>query len=93
MGFYIQLPENQDKARQLLDLHNAKLEVGPFPPTKDKIPICVVSNGLFDAVGIGFSKDEVKVFSYPDNRPRVWMSLPREKVVELCPSVESMLPK
>lgn len=84
MGYYIQ---------QLVDLYDARIEVGPyFDATGKRVSICVVENGLF----IAFSEDEMKAFCGRDTgrqRPRTWLSLPRETVIQLCPFVKEVLPK
>lgn len=92
MGYYIEVPENKRKAKQLVDLHSAKIEPGPFfDPTGERVGICVVENPMFDAAAIAFSESEMQVFAEPDGRRRTWLSLPREKVIELCPNVEKFL--
>jgi hypothetical protein len=95
MGYYIQLPNNQNKAKQLVDLHNAELVLSPesFDFSKDKALICVVENQLFEAAGIAFNPDERDAFlpTATDRRPRTWVMLPKTKVTELCPDVSDML--
>lgn len=92
MGYYIETLAPRFKANQLMELHGAKLEPGPFfDPSRVKIPICVVQNGPFDAAAVGFSQDEVDAFCGQDGRPRTWLSLSKEKVIELCPTVADEL--
>lgn len=98
MGFYLPCKQDLDKAGQLVTDHFARLEAGPyFDPTGKRVGICVVQNGAFDAAGIAFSQEEANVFAGPDSqsphRRRTWLSLPRETIIELCPSVEKFLPK
>lgn len=94
MGYYIETPQPIRKAQQLVDLHNARIETGPFfDPTGERVGICVVENGPFDAAGIAYCEEEAHKFNRSgDHRPKTWLSLPREPVVKLCPDVERMLP-
>jgi hypothetical protein len=93
MGFYIEVPKPRQKAQQLVDVHNARIETGKFfDPTGERVGICVVENGPFDAAGIAFNAREAEEFAYEDGRPRTWLSMPREAVVKACPQVESLLP-
>ena len=65
MGYYIQMPKNNDKAQQLVDLHDAAILTKC--PTFEEIPrgkalICVVDNGPFEAVALIFDHDELTDF-------------------------------
>lgn len=93
MGYYIEVPHPRNKARQLVDLYDAKIELGPFfDETGKRIGICVVENGPFDAAAIAFSKREMQEFADDDTgRPITWLSLPREIVIKLNPPVERAL--
>lgn len=77
MGYYIETPENQSKAKQLCELHSA--ETSPVPGSlaeiaEDKALICVISNGRFDAAALVYSDRELRDFQEPgDNRPRTWL--------------------
>lgn len=93
MGYYIETPHSQRKAQQIVDLHNAKIELGPFfDPTGDRVGICVVENGPFDAAAVAFSKEEMEAFSGNDGRAKTWLSLPKETVIKICPKVTHVLP-
>lgn len=94
MGYYIQTPENLRKANQLVVLYGA--EIVPEPIKKDELGgnglICVVENGLFDAAAVCYSDQEASEFNDPaDPRPKTWLTLPKDKIIELCPDVESKL--
>ena len=88
MGFYIQVPKNLDKARQLIELHEAFIILSN-PPDFDLVPedkalICVVSNPLFDAAGYAYSKREFEEFSNPEDlRPKIWLYMDKQLVHEL----------
>lgn len=41
--------------------------------------ICVVANGLFDAAGYAYSKEEFEVFNQLDGRPKIWLTHPKAK--------------
>ena len=66
-----------------------------FPPIvtiSEMIPVVVMSNGMFEAAGIAFDVEELKAFSLSrDPRPKVFLLVPREMVIWLCPSVERYL--
>lgn len=92
MGFYIETPEPNDKAGQIIRLHGAEpaSPVGYDFAGPDAL-ICVVSNGFFDAAGICHSPSERDHFATPDGRPKRWIKLPKAKAVELCPKVKDWL--
>lgn len=96
MGHYIQTPEPRRKADQLKNLHGA---YPAYDHRNDRLPrpsdlgenevlICVVENPQFDAAGIVFNDHEFNSFSHPDGRRKEWLILPKNKVVELCPSAK-----
>ena len=45
--------------------------------------VCVVENGMFDAAGFAFCKEELEVFAAPDARPKTWLSMDLERAIEL----------
>ncbi len=93
MGYYIETPESNNKARQLVQLHKAELVLSPekFDFTGDDALICVVENGPFDAAAIAFDCRERDVFLRPDGRPKTWLKLPKAKVLELNPLAKHVL--
>ena len=95
MGYYIQTPNNQNKAEQLVRLHNAQRILGQpetFDPPKDKVLICVVQNGPFDAAGICFDSREFDEFTRSsDDRPKTWLLMNKEQVLYLNPNVKKLL--
>ncbi len=88
MGYYIEVPENKGKAKQLVDLYEAKIIQKPSSfneiPT-DKALICVVVNPSFDAALFCYSNKEFQLFSYSwdDGRPKIWLLMDLEKTKEL----------
>ena len=86
MGYYIDVPKNTGKMKQLMELYDAKLIGRPrylrdVPP--DKALICVVDNGLQEAAVYCYSQGEFEVFSNPDGRPRMWLLMDLAKTQEL----------
>lgn len=86
MGYYIQVPKNKDKAKQIVSLHGGR--IAPTPPCFEDIAegeaiICVVDNGHFEAAGFCYNQAELTRFSYFDGRPRTWVIMDRAKACEL----------
>lgn len=84
MGYYI----NQDsKGNMLPDKGKLKMLVEDgakvIPtPTKSKFEeglVCIVDNGMFEAAGYAFSKEEMEVFLDPDNRMKTWIKYDKAK--------------
>jgi hypothetical protein len=77
MGYYIQAPTNLGKAAWLVKTHGAERIPEPQTWRDDKVIICVVNNGPFEAMGFAYSPDELKEFKRPDARPpnrhREWL--------------------
>ena len=74
MGYYIEVPENLNKARQLEEIYGAHL-LAACPRSYDDIPkdialICVVNNVAFEAAGYCYSPEEFAAFKSHDGRGR-----------------------
>lgn len=73
MGYYVN-PKNEDKESWLRK--NAKELTSP--PTWEEVtqecyPVCLISNVVFTAAGIAFSKEELNQFQDPtDKRFKKW---------------------
>jgi hypothetical protein len=85
MGFYIQVPNNKNKAQQLCDIHGGTII--EEPKTFNDIPldkglVCVVENGYFDAAALCYNEKEFEEFRAPDGysvqRKRTWVLLDNE---------------
>jgi hypothetical protein len=87
MGKYIQVPENQGKAVQIVELYGG--EIVDKPAQFADIPagkalVVVVSNGSFDAAGWAFDEIEFEEFTDPsDLRPHQYVMMDEAKVREL----------
>lgn len=88
MGYYIETPMNLNKAAQMevvgavaIDKPNSLADI-----PEDHTLLCVVQNGLFDAVGICFDDQEFEDFGEPfDPRPKTWMTINSAAARDLCP--------
>ena len=89
MGYYIQVPMNQNKAEQLVDLYKGTIIDKPkafedIPP--DKALICVISNTFFDAAAFCYSGREFKVLERDysaSQRPRKWVLMDLQLAIHL----------
>lgn len=96
MGFYInQLPDGtflkpKGKGDKLMQLPNVDVLDGP-PDTHvigDKVAVCIIDNGPFDAAGIAFSKGELYDFVQgARDLPCEWLMVPIITVTKLNPYV------
>lgn len=90
MGYYIQTPQNRNKALQLRDLHDAEILPGPPWSFQDvpegKALVCVVDNGPFEAAALCHCEEEFEEFSDTahDYRPRTWVLMDRGLAHELA---------
>ena len=96
MGYYIEVAEPKNKAKQLLDIAEAKATelIDPlvFPHLNEQsVLVCVVKNGPFDAIGIVYNDREFESFVRRDGRPRRWFVLDRAWAIRQCPGVGRML--
>lgn len=90
MGYYIQVPNNKGKARQIVELYGGRI-VTDVPSFKNISPdeaiICVLDNGAFEAAGFAYDERELAEFVAPDSfchqRPRTWVIMNRRKACEL----------
>ena len=83
---------NTNKIDILVNKHSAKILLNPeyVDPSSGKVTVCVVSNGLFDAVGVAYDQEEFDRFMRPDGRARVWLSIDRAVVEQFSPFAEYM---
>lgn len=81
MGYYIEVPDNHGKAKQLAELYGATVldhqpAWGEFP---DLAIVVVVDNGLFEAAAYAYSEAEFAAFTNPaDLRPKQFLTMDRE---------------
>lgn len=87
MGYYINkfadgtLLPSKNKAKALIDAGAKEVAKTLFGDTKPKLEfqpnlVCVVENGLFDAAGYAYCKEEMEAFLYPDMRIKIWLIVP-----------------
>jgi hypothetical protein len=86
MGKYIEVPILKKKAEYLIALHKAETMFDPEYLGGDKVAICVVDNGPFEAAAIAVTPEEFDRFNNPaDERPKYWLKMDRKEAIRLCP--------
>lgn len=76
MGYYID-PVDCTK-EQWLKQHGVRLDAAPdwsAVRKDDRLPVCLVDNGLFTAAGVAYSPNEQAAFARPDGRAKAWFSV------------------
>lgn len=93
MGYYIECPQNTQKAEQILQKYKEVHEVKEpyFDYSCETFMVCVVENGPFDAAAIAYSPEILEVYKQNDGRPKRWLVAPRKLIVALCPMVKNEL--
>jgi hypothetical protein len=84
MNYYIETRHDKNKAKQLVELYHAELELSPetFDFNGPDALICVVG----DAAGIAYDATVRDAFRDPaDGREKVWLKLPKNRVHLLNP--------
>lgn len=86
MGFYIEVPQDKNKAQQIVELHGGVIL--PHAPYQDswkspilfssipdgKALIVVIDNGLFEAAAYAYNPNELAALTDPyDLRPKQFM--------------------
>jgi hypothetical protein len=92
MGYYIQTPDKQNVANQIIELHGATEVIPAFnapkwEDTKDQALIGVVKAGPFDAAMVGYCKQEhdyILSMLLMDPRPMRILLLNRKLAFKLC---------
>jgi hypothetical protein len=87
MGYYIECDGPRNKAKWLIDHHEAIVidedTARDWVNDRDVGIVCVVDNVLFEAAGFAFDGRELEVFAQPDDRGKAWLALDRAVVEEL----------
>lgn len=84
MGLYIN-PESKTK-EQWLDDNSIECVAGPIPTVKmfegvsGHTVVCLVDNGDFTAAGVAYDAEELRRFTYPCGRPKIWYLIPNENL-------------
>lgn len=95
MGQYLQVEHNNEKAAQLINHHGAEIVYGDPLEAFDNLPadrglVCVVENGIFDAAGWAFNRQEAEAFKRPDmgrQRRRTWLTMNLDTIKSLLDKV------
>jgi hypothetical protein len=96
MGYYMNGfgEGNLRKAAALIDLHGAVRDLSPefVNPNSGKVSVCVVNNGMFDAVAIAHTKEEFNEFNEPsDSRAKMFLRVDRKIAEEFCPQFKEYM--
>ena len=92
MGCYIETPVVKGKADWLMNNAGARpVSDLSFPPMDGYLMVCVVDNGPFEAAAIAYSREEWKVFTRPDGRMKMWLWVPRDRILEVEPGLARRL--
>jgi hypothetical protein len=91
MGFYINPPTLTKEA--WLDQNGKQLTEAPVwkDIPFDSLPVCLVDNTMFTAAGIAYDEGEFNDFMSPDRRRKIWFIVPKEKILEVEPSIKHLI--
>jgi len=88
VGYYIEVPNSQDKAGQIMTYYGAtavSLNEARRALQAGKGVICVVQNGPFDAAAFCYNEEEFDDFAWPgDRRPKTWLVMDRKEAEVLA---------
>lgn len=96
MGIYIETPLPRKKAEQIVNIYHGTTILAhqpeQFAVPKDKMLICVVNNGIFDAAGLVYNEREFRGFTVPaDGRPKTWLLMDRKTALDAVGKTEDEL--
>lgn len=98
MGIYIETPMPKRKAEQIVNIYHGTTILAHQPEKfnvpKDKMLICVVNNGMFDAAALVYNEREYKGFTLPsdrDPRPKTWLLMDRSTALKAAGKTEKEL--
>lgn len=86
MGMYIN-PNGMTKeswlAKNGTPVKNKDLE--NFDWNSDEVPVALMDNGMFTAAGVCYNQREFAVFNSDDGRRKIWFTVSKEKLKQVCP--------
>jgi hypothetical protein len=85
MGLYIN-PVNETK-EEFLNREGTPAQP-EWPSDPDKVLVCWIENQMFTAAAVIFDHDELREFTQPDTRPRLWYTVPKQSLSEVCQGQE-----
>jgi hypothetical protein len=98
MAHYVETEVPSNKADWLLNNFPEILEIirqeVQFDSSGERVLVCVIDNGDFEAAGVCCNVDELKLFMERDDfRWKRWLVVPRSLVLQLRPQVGGHLPE
>ena len=96
MGIYIETPMPRKKAEQIINIYQGTTVLAHQPEKfeipKDKMLVCVVCNGIFDAAALVHNEREFRGFSLSyDERPKTWLLMDRKTALKAANKTEEEL--
>lgn len=93
MFITIPVPVIKGKADYLVDNHGALRMSGYMPIAElDEVLVCIIGDGE-DIAAIAYDEEQItKIIGEMDDiRPRTWLLMKKEEVIQLAPHVKSLL--
>lgn len=81
MGCYIN-PRDMSK-EHFLSIYGEQVKSGDVNIEEDRLPVCLVDNGVFSAAAIAFNSNELKAFKREDGRYKQWYMCKKEDLLKV----------
>ena len=96
MGLYIEPPQGDKKAWLTSNGMTMFASTGEFvfnynSVPEDKVLVCNVENGFFEASAVAFNESEFEEFNQPDGRNKTWFLLDKGLAKQYSPMWSSYM--